>query len=165
MNIIKSDGQYVKDEESEEEVEAEPPKENFHVPALITAKLTSGMEDRAVRNLYADFKRRSDSRFYPIRKRPIRHQDDIPKDKTVPRYFKMLERKALPLVYSSHSPISKLSPQFCIRPWVASLIFYGERDVPIGLFLEEFCFGDGGKVSQGRLQRVSSRSRAEILPE
>lgn len=117
-------------------------QEGYQHPELVTAILTSGLEDRKVRNMLADYRRRSSSKYSRNKpRRQIEHQDKLPKDNKIPYYFRALESKPLPLVYSSHSPISKMSPHYCVRPWVASMFFYGELDMPIGTFLEAFCFG------------------------
>ena len=63
----------------------------------------------------------------------------------IPAYYKALEEKRLPLVYSSHSPVSRVSPQYCVKPWVTGMGFYDSGDIPIGAYLEDFCFSDESK--------------------
>ena len=121
-------------------VESENEEEKRSPPAFLTAVLTQGVEDRNVRNLLADFRRQSDSRYQPKRPQVV-PKEPKKENGVVPKYYCSLSSKAMPLVYSSHSPISKISPQYCVRPWVASMYFYGELDMPLGIFLEEFCFG------------------------
>ena len=67
------------------------------------------------------------------------------KDTSIPGYFKRLEEKKLPIVYSSYSPISRVSPQYCVKPWVTGMAFYGSGDIPIGAYLEDFCFTNDEK--------------------
>ena len=119
-------------------------------PELITAILTTGLEDRKVRNMLADFRANNYSRF---------KIEDTKNDTTnfkigygesksiesVPAYYKDLEDKRLPLVYSSHSPVSRVSPQYCVKPWVTGMGFYDSGDIPIGAYLEDFCFSDESK--------------------
>ena len=49
------------------------------------------------------------------------------------------------MVYSSHSPVSRVSPQYCVKPWVTGMGFYDSGDIPIGAYLEDFCFSDESK--------------------
>ena len=122
-------------------------------PEFITTILTSGLEDRKVRNMLADFRASSSSRFVNSNEKikannnnekGIRHHD-LDTNSSIPDYYKGLEEKKLPLVYSSHSPVSQVSPQYCVKPWVTGMAFYGIHDIPIGAYLEDFCFNDDEK--------------------
>ena len=119
-------------------------------PALVTAVLTTGLEDRKVRNMLADFRANNCSRFKDnVAKNETNEKIGIGEDlnigSSVPTYYKTLEEKRLPLVYSSHSPVSRVSPQYCVKPWVTGLGFYDSGDIPIGAYLEDFCFSDENK--------------------
>lgn len=43
----------------------------------------------------------------------------------------------LTLLFSSKSP---MWPEPCVQPWISSVEFYGQQDLPLGLFLEKCCF-------------------------
>ena len=119
-------------------------------PELITTILTSGLEDKNVRNMLADFRANNCSKFTSNNK-PTKLKGNIEvcdmtkKDTSIPGYFKRLEEKKLPIVYSSYSPISRVSPQYCVKPWVTGMAFYGSGDIPIGAYLEDFCFTNDEK--------------------
>ncbi|XP_063879868.1 1-phosphatidylinositol 3-phosphate 5-kinase-like isoform X3 [Scylla paramamosain] len=48
----------------------------------------------------------------------------------------------LSLLFSSYSqlPESGSPPAFCVNPWVLTMDFYGRNDIPLGAFLERYCF-------------------------
>ena len=118
-------------------------------PELITAILTTGLEDRAVRNMLADFRAKNCSRFKTDQANGMNLKQGFGEAKIIkpkiPGYYKALEEKRLPLVYSSHSPVSRVSPQYCVKPWVTGMGFYDSGDIPIGAYLEDFCFSDESK--------------------
>ena len=114
-------------------------------PDLVTTILTSGLEDRKVRNMLANFRANNCSRYTDNNKSlstDIKEACDKDLCSSIPEYYKELEDKKLPLVYSSHSPVSRVSPQYCVKPWVTGMAFYGNDDIPIGAYLEEFCLND-----------------------
>ncbi|CAH8605197.1 unnamed protein product [Dicrocoelium dendriticum] len=43
----------------------------------------------------------------------------------------------LTMLFSSKSP---MWPEPCVQPWISSVDFYGQQDLPLGLFLEKCCF-------------------------
>ena len=117
-------------------------------PELVTTILTSGIEDRNVRNMLASFRANNCSRptnNNKSRNTVLNEVCDEDLSSSIPEYFKELEDKKLPLVYSSHSPVSRVSPQYCVKPWVTGMAFYGNDDIPIGAYLEEFCLNDDVK--------------------
>ncbi|KAG0730325.1 1-phosphatidylinositol 3-phosphate 5-kinase [Chionoecetes opilio] len=48
----------------------------------------------------------------------------------------------LSLLFSSYSQSSESGspPAFCVNPWVLTMDFYGRNDIPLGAFLERYCF-------------------------
>nr|XP_045605242.1 1-phosphatidylinositol 3-phosphate 5-kinase-like isoform X2 [Procambarus clarkii] len=46
----------------------------------------------------------------------------------------------LSLLFSSYSQSSESPPAFCVNPWVLTMDFYGRNDIPLGAFLERYCF-------------------------
>ncbi|VDN18250.1 unnamed protein product [Dibothriocephalus latus] len=47
---------------------------------------------------------------------------------------------SLSLARTVFSTNSVLWPDPCIPTWIISIDFYGSNDLPLGLFLERFCF-------------------------
>nr|CAI5827442.1 unnamed protein product [Callosobruchus analis] len=46
----------------------------------------------------------------------------------------------LAVLFCSFSYESNNSPAFCVNPWVVYMDFYGRNDIPLGCFLERYCF-------------------------
>uniref|UniRef100_A0AAR5PNH8 1-phosphatidylinositol-3-phosphate 5-kinase n=1 Tax=Dendroctonus ponderosae TaxID=77166 RepID=A0AAR5PNH8_DENPD len=46
----------------------------------------------------------------------------------------------LAVLFYSFSHESSNAPAFCVNPWVVYMDFYGRNDIPIGCFLERYCF-------------------------
>ncbi|KAF7268563.1 hypothetical protein GWI33_018316 [Rhynchophorus ferrugineus] len=46
----------------------------------------------------------------------------------------------LAVLFCSFSHESSNAPAFCVNPWVVYMDFYGTNDIPIGCFLERYCF-------------------------
>ncbi|XP_077502405.1 1-phosphatidylinositol 3-phosphate 5-kinase fab1 [Amblyomma americanum] len=46
----------------------------------------------------------------------------------------------LAVLFCSYSPTSSNAPYFCVNPWVVNMDFYGRNDIPLGGFLERYCF-------------------------
>ncbi|CAG0920643.1 unnamed protein product [Notodromas monacha] len=44
------------------------------------------------------------------------------------------------VLFSSYSPTSNNAPNYCTNPWVVNMNFYGTNDIPLGGFLERYCF-------------------------
>ncbi|XP_076042433.1 1-phosphatidylinositol 3-phosphate 5-kinase fab1 isoform X3 [Oratosquilla oratoria] len=46
----------------------------------------------------------------------------------------------LSILFSSYSQAPQSPPHFCVNPWVLTMDFYGRNDIPLGAFLERYCF-------------------------
>ncbi|XP_060534616.1 1-phosphatidylinositol 3-phosphate 5-kinase [Cylas formicarius] len=46
----------------------------------------------------------------------------------------------LAVLFCSFSHESANAPSFCVNPWVVYMDFYGRNDIPLGCFLERYCF-------------------------
>lgn len=46
----------------------------------------------------------------------------------------------LAILFCSYSNSSNNAPSFCVSPWVVNMDFYGCNDIPLGDFLERYCF-------------------------
>lgn len=44
------------------------------------------------------------------------------------------------VLFCSFSHESNNAPAFCVNPWVVPMDFYGCNDIPLGCFLERYCF-------------------------
>jgi len=48
--------------------------------------------------------------------------------------------ETLSVLFSSYSDKSHVAPNFCVAPWVVEMGLYGNYDISLGGFLENFCF-------------------------
>ncbi|CAG2172837.1 unnamed protein product, partial [Oppiella nova] len=46
----------------------------------------------------------------------------------------------LSVLFSSFSYSSANAPDYCVKPWIINMDFYGCNDIPLGGFLERYCF-------------------------
>ncbi|XP_068238143.1 1-phosphatidylinositol 3-phosphate 5-kinase isoform X3 [Palaemon carinicauda] len=46
----------------------------------------------------------------------------------------------LSVLFSSFTDVTDPPPDFCVNPWVLTMDFYGRNDIPLGAFLERYCF-------------------------
>ncbi|KAK7071564.1 hypothetical protein SK128_017814 [Halocaridina rubra] len=46
----------------------------------------------------------------------------------------------LSVLFSSFTEASETPPTFCVQPWVLTMDFYARNDIPLGAFLERYCF-------------------------
>uniref|UniRef100_A0A146LP56 1-phosphatidylinositol-3-phosphate 5-kinase n=3 Tax=Lygus hesperus TaxID=30085 RepID=A0A146LP56_LYGHE len=46
----------------------------------------------------------------------------------------------LAVLFCSYSPLSRNAPSFCVDPWIVDMEMYGRMDIPLGQFLERYCF-------------------------
>lgn len=51
-----------------------------------------------------------------------------------------MNHQRLAVLFYSFSHESSNAPAFCVNPWVVYMDFYGRNDIPIGCFLERYCF-------------------------
>ncbi|XP_030762817.1 1-phosphatidylinositol 3-phosphate 5-kinase [Sitophilus oryzae] len=51
-----------------------------------------------------------------------------------------VNHQRLAVLFCSFSHESSNAPAFCVNPWVVYMDFYGRNDIPIGCFLERYCF-------------------------
>lgn len=54
--------------------------------------------------------------------------------------FDPTNHQRLAVLFCSFSPESNNAPAFCVNPWVVHMDFYGCNDIPLGCFLERYCF-------------------------
>ncbi|XP_033114727.1 1-phosphatidylinositol 3-phosphate 5-kinase-like [Anneissia japonica] len=59
--------------------------------------------------------------------------------------FDPKHHQKITLQFSSYSCQSYNAPNYCVRPWTVTMDFYGKNDIPLGLFLERYCFRNSYK--------------------
>jgi len=57
-----------------------------------------------------------------------------------PKPFPLDHSETLSVLFSSYSSQSSVAPNYCIPPWVVNMELYGNLDITLGGFLEDFCF-------------------------
>lgn len=50
------------------------------------------------------------------------------------------KHQRLAVLFCSYSHASQNAPAFCVNPWIVHMDFYGRNDIPLGAFLERYCF-------------------------
>lgn len=110
-------------------------------PFLLT-KLTESGEDANVQNLLAHFRacggryEKKDNICIKVqtlkREKPL---ENNPKDVLDPA-----NHQKLAVLFCSYSAESNNAPAFCVNPWIVYMDFYGRNDIPLGCFLERYCF-------------------------
>ncbi|KAK9877229.1 hypothetical protein WA026_016976 [Henosepilachna vigintioctopunctata] len=109
-----------------------------------TAKFTASIDSTEIQNLLSSF------RAYGGR---IEKRDSILKSNTKtedpPKYqeeddkidvLDPLNHQRLAVLFCSFSNESQNAPAFCMNPGVVYMDFYGRNDIPLGCFLEKYCF-------------------------
>ncbi|XP_017776695.1 PREDICTED: 1-phosphatidylinositol 3-phosphate 5-kinase [Nicrophorus vespilloides] len=54
--------------------------------------------------------------------------------------FDPRNHQRLAVLFCSFSQNSSNAPAFCVNPWVVTMDFYGRNDIPLGCFLERYCY-------------------------
>ena len=87
------------------------------------------------RNMLAEYRALCSSRVRSVKPKPIATKTKI----DVPAYYRALESKCTPMLFGSHAT---LTVNYCVPPWVVKMSFYHQNDIPLGVFLDSFCFDD-----------------------
>ncbi|CAH0546520.1 unnamed protein product [Brassicogethes aeneus] len=112
---------------------------------FLTAKITTSVEDTNVQNLLANF--RACGGNYKKREF-IKEKPNKTESKGVLKVIDIdrldvlspLNHQRLAVLFCSYSKESRNSPAFCVNPWVVYMDFYARNDIPLGCFLERYCF-------------------------
>lgn len=106
-----------------------------------SAKLTSSVNSKEVQALLANF-RACGGRLQKTQTQPsltaLPTQQaalQIPADALHPT-----NHQHLAVMFCSYAHESNNAPAFCVNPWVVKMDFYGRNDIPLGEFLERYCF-------------------------
>ncbi|KAJ8957069.1 hypothetical protein NQ318_007282 [Aromia moschata] len=110
---------------------------------FLTAKITSNLENTNIQNLLANF-RACGSRYEKkenmciISKKAENQKTEVNAD--IKDVFDVANHQRLAVLFCSFSSESNNAPAFCVNPWVVYMDFYGRNDIPLGCFLERYCF-------------------------
>ena len=89
--------------------------------------------DVNIRNMLADM------RCAPIHPRRVERPKKI-NIPPAPTFYKILD-KPMPMSFSSYlSNPGGGGSRYCVKPWVSNLKQYQNTDVPLGIFLQDYCF-------------------------
>ncbi|CAG9857457.1 unnamed protein product [Phyllotreta striolata] len=111
---------------------------------FLAAKLTMGVEEAPVQDLLAHF-RACGGRY--AKKETIRVEkaraEAAPFEESEANHKDVLDpvhHQRLAVLFCSYSTESNNAPAFCVNPWIVYMDFYGRNDIPLGCFLERYCF-------------------------
>ena len=113
---------------------------------LLTRNIRMAANSQDIKALIADF--RANGPFWPQqthceinqhilneRNNSERQEQNIRIDALNPRFHQHLA-----VLFSSFSYASSNAPNYCVKPWIINMDFYGSNDIPLGGFLERYCF-------------------------
>ncbi|EFA00380.1 1-phosphatidylinositol 3-phosphate 5-kinase [Tribolium castaneum] len=138
VKIIKDIGEDVKENEQKSVKPLHP---------FLRTKITTSVDNNEIQSLLAHFRACGGS--YEKReilcKPPVQVDEEILQNKDKNYYNKLdvLEinnHQRLSVLFCSFSHESTNSPAFCVNPWIVNMNFYGSNDIPLGCFLERYCF-------------------------
>ncbi|XP_056640270.1 1-phosphatidylinositol 3-phosphate 5-kinase [Diorhabda sublineata] len=139
-NNVKNKWKNNSEENRSDQIEIKEKIKPLH-PFLLM-KLTESGEDVNVQNLLAHFRacggryEKKDNICIEIqtRTRPKSSENNL-KDVLDPA-----NHQKLAVLFCSYSTESNNAPAFCVNPWIVYMDFYGRNDIPLGCFLERYCF-------------------------
>ncbi|XP_066249810.1 1-phosphatidylinositol 3-phosphate 5-kinase isoform X1 [Euwallacea similis] len=108
---------------------------------FLNAKITN-IDDNNVQNMLAHF--RACGGQYP--KKEVLNvganetQEESSTEKGLLDVLDPMNHQRLAVLFHSFSHESNNAPAFCVNPWVVYMDFYGKNDIPLGCFLERYCF-------------------------
>ncbi|XP_063222322.1 1-phosphatidylinositol 3-phosphate 5-kinase isoform X2 [Bacillus rossius redtenbacheri] len=112
---------------------------------FVDAKLTAAAESREVQTMLAHY-RACGGRLLPPghcggaeppgRQEPLGPAPGPPP----PDALDVTRHQHLAVLFCSYSQESNNTPAFCVNPWIVFMDFYGHNDIPLGSFLERYCF-------------------------
>ncbi|XP_067015555.2 1-phosphatidylinositol 3-phosphate 5-kinase [Anabrus simplex] len=113
---------------------------------FVSAKITSTMDNKEVQAMLAHF-RACGGRLplvpsccqelqLPTKKADTPEQ----KESSWPDALDPSNHQRLAVLFCSYAHESSNAPAFCVNPWVVYMEFYGNNDIPLGTFLERYCF-------------------------
>lgn len=118
------------------------PEKPRHLPLFLTNTITVPSSKSKQSSLLAEF--RANIKHVTV---PLKENENIgyiEKDLNLPLSLWGSKKplRSFPVLFSSYSSISRAAPYYCILPWIVHMQMYGPNDIPLGMFLEAFCFSD-----------------------
>ncbi|CAH1099797.1 unnamed protein product [Psylliodes chrysocephalus] len=113
-----------------------------HLHPFLITKLTKNAEDPNVQNLVANF-RACGGRYEKKENICVEKKSEKLSEKTETNAKDVLDpvnHQRLAVLFCSYSTESNNAPAFCVNPWIVYMDFYGRNDIPLGCFLERYCF-------------------------
>ncbi|XP_069701423.1 1-phosphatidylinositol 3-phosphate 5-kinase isoform X2 [Periplaneta americana] len=124
---------------------------------FVTAKLTNSIDSREIQTLLAHFRacggRITSTPGSPeqslVNKAPTwgssttgdaTNLSAVTKQNSWPDALDPANHQRLAVLFCSYSHESQNAPAFCVNPWIVYMDFYGHNDIPLGSFLERYCF-------------------------
>ncbi|XP_075225146.1 1-phosphatidylinositol 3-phosphate 5-kinase fab1 isoform X2 [Lycorma delicatula] len=110
---------------------------------FVVAKLTNTAESSEVQTLLANFRACGGRLPLPSKSLMTQFSRPAPSLSTTPPLLDALDpanHQKLAVLFCSFSHASNNAPAFCVNPWVVHMDFYGRNDIPLGDFLERYCF-------------------------
>nr|CAD7457165.1 unnamed protein product [Timema tahoe] len=113
---------------------------------FVSAKITSSADSKEVQTLLAHF-RACGSRLCPseacVESPLLKGSTEQPGKLQAtpwPDALDLARHQRLAVLFCSYSQESSNFPAFCVNPWIFYMDFYGHYDIPLGSFLERYCF-------------------------
>ncbi|GJQ83295.1 putative translation initiation factor IF-2, N-terminal region [Trypoxylus dichotomus] len=115
---------------------------------FITARITGNVDSNEIQTLLAHF-RACGGRLEKKATLDVINKDNDESLKKKLRgdleldYLDVLDpsnHQRLAVLFCSYSHKSHNAPAFCVYPWIVHMGFYGSNDIPLGCFLERYCF-------------------------
>ncbi|XP_025836877.1 1-phosphatidylinositol 3-phosphate 5-kinase isoform X2 [Agrilus planipennis] len=115
---------------------------------FLTTKITTTVDDDKIQGLLAHF-RACGGRIQP--KSVTEGNEDENDQKNIKQMLRcstqpfldaldIVNHQKLAVLFCCFSSQSNNAPAFCVNPWVFYMTFYGINDIPLGCFLERYCF-------------------------
>nr|XP_023014888.1 1-phosphatidylinositol 3-phosphate 5-kinase isoform X1 [Leptinotarsa decemlineata]XP_023014889.1 1-phosphatidylinositol 3-phosphate 5-kinase isoform X1 [Leptinotarsa decemlineata] len=110
---------------------------------FLLAQITSSVDNPNIQNMLANFRacggryEKKENICLKIESKTVEKAEPevIVKDALDPH-----NHQRLAVLFCSYSSESNNAPAFCVNPWVVYMDFYGRNDIPLGCFLERYCF-------------------------
>ncbi|XP_059468321.1 1-phosphatidylinositol 3-phosphate 5-kinase isoform X2 [Neocloeon triangulifer] len=114
---------------------------------FVCAKLTQPIENVDVQAMLANFRAVGRRLRHPNEPLPASQEikqeaesGEASKLKTPVDSLSPYNHQKLAVLFCSFSSDSGNAPAFCVNPWIVHMELYGKHDIPLGQFLDEYCF-------------------------
>ncbi|XP_045464624.1 1-phosphatidylinositol 3-phosphate 5-kinase [Harmonia axyridis] len=109
-----------------------------------TAKFVNSVDSNEIQNLLANFRAcggRLEKKNSILK--PSKKIEELPEKQVQDERIDVLDplhHQRLAVLFCSFSNESQNAPAFCMNPGVVYMDFYGRNDIPLGCFLQKYCF-------------------------